>query len=136
VKARSLSFVRSASLTAFAATLALGLGACERAPATEEGHRQAEVGDSAGANEKARKVVVAGARKPVDDKALALNVKAALMASAALNATTIEVNVKDGVVTLSGTTNTPMRRDLATYIALRVDGVTRVRNRIAIITSS
>lgn len=58
------------------------------------------------------------------------------MASAALNATTIEVGAKNGVVTLSGTTNTATRRDLAGYIALRVAGVIRVRNRIAVISSS
>ena len=58
------------------------------------------------------------------------------MASAALSATTIEVSARDGVVTLSGTTDTATRRDLAGYLALRVDGVAGVRNRIAVVSGS
>jgi len=58
------------------------------------------------------------------------------MASAALNATTIEVSARDGVVTLSGTTNTSTRRDLAGYLALKVDGVVRIQNRIVVVSST
>jgi len=58
------------------------------------------------------------------------------MASPALNAVTIDVAASHGAVTLFGTTNTPTKRDLAGYIALKVEGVNSVRNRIVVISSS
>lgn len=124
-----------AILPAAAGVLAFGLTACERGPAADR------AGDDSGGVEVIRAAADAGESgtalsPPVDDKTLAVKVRAALMASPALNATTIEVAASRGVVTLFGTTNTAMRRDLAAYIALRVEGVNSVRNRIVVIRSS
>jgi osmotically-inducible protein OsmY len=130
------SWLRRTLPVALAGALALGLAACGRGPATEETGQAPDAVEGVEATGKAAGENLAAARKPVDDKTLAVRVRAALMESPALNATTIEVAASRGVVTLFGTTNTSTRRDLAGYIALRVDGVTGVRNRIAIISSS
>jgi hypothetical protein len=128
--------MRNALRAALAGALALNIAACEQANTAEERAPRAGGADGAGPSAGTPGVLIAAARKPVDDKTLAVNVKAALTGSAALNAITIEVSVKDGVVTLSGTTNTSTRRDLAGYLALRVDGVAGVRNRIAVVSGS
>lgn len=124
------------SRSTLVAALVLGLSACDQAPTAEGLAQRTQGAESTAPNAQVFGVAPAAARAPVDDRMLAVNVKAALMASAALNATTIEVSAKEGVVTLSGTTNTSTRRDLAGYLALRVDGVTAVRNRIAVISNS
>lgn len=136
MRIRDNGFSCSTLVAALSGALVLGLSACDQAPTAEELAQRTHGRDSAGSNAQVFGVTPAAAEVPVDDKMLAVNVKAALMASAALNATTIEVSAKEGVVTLSGTTNTSTRRDLAGYLALRVDGVIAVRNRIAVIRSS
>ena len=132
----SAQLIRGALGTSLACAIGLGLAACERAPTAQELAARTGAEERVASNASAPGTTLAAARSPVDDKTLAVNVKAALMASAALNATTIEVSAQDGVVTLSGTTNTSTRRDLAGYLALRVDGVLSVRNRIAIVANS
>lgn len=128
-------FIRKVPRIALAGALALGLAACEQASGEKELAPRAGSPETTGSTASAPGTTLAAARSPVDDKSLAVNVKAALMASAALNATTIEVSARDGVVTLSGTTNTSTRRDLAGYLALKVDGVVRIQNRIAVVSS-
>lgn len=133
---RNGELIRSALCVALAGALALGLAACEQASGEKDLAPRAGSPETTGSSAGAPGTTVAAARSLADDKTLAVNVKAALMESAALNATTIEVSARDGVVTLSGTTNTSTRRDLAGYLALRVDGVVSVRNRITIVTNS
>lgn len=126
---RDSSFlVHGTRAIALATTLALGVSACDQPSTAKQGVAAAQGAEVFKA--------AAAARDPVSDTTLAVNVKAALMASAALNATTIEVSAREGIVTLSGTTNTHTRRDLAGYLALKVDGVVSVRNRITVISSS
>jgi osmotically-inducible protein OsmY len=129
-------FVRSALSTALAGALALGLAACDLASGEKELAPRSGSPETTGSTASAPGTTLAAARSPVDDKTLTVNVRAALMASAALNATTIEVSARDGVVTLSGTTNTSTRRDLAGYLALKVDGVVRIQNRIVVVSST
>lgn len=122
---------------AILAALVLGVSACDQPPADRLLAQGANGGNSGVAGTQAPAIASAAAGPHrVNDKTLAVNVKAALMASAALNATTIDVSAKEGIVTLSGTTNTNTRRDLAGYLALRVEGVISVRNRITVIKSS
>lgn len=128
--------VRRAILAALAGALALGLAACGRGPAADAGSPSSGRAQTLETTGKTGGGKFAAARQPADDKTLVVRVRAALMASPALNATTIEVAASRGVVTLFGTTNTVMRRDLAGYLALRVEGVNSVRNRIVVITSS
>ncbi len=127
---------RRTPLAALAGVLALGLSACERGPAANPGDGASGAVEMVEASRRTPGESRAGTALPVNDKTLAVRVRAALMASPALNATTIEVAASRGVVTLFGTTNTAMRRDLAGYIALRVEGVNSVRNRIVVIRSS
>lgn len=82
------------------------------------------------------------AQKPADDpladadRALADSVKNALLAEKALNAHGIDVVAKRGVVTLFGTTKTPVLRGVAEKIAARVNGVTLVDNKLAVVAGS
>lgn len=128
--------VRRVLLAALAGGLALGLGACERRSAGDGAGQTRALSDTIEPDGAAQGTARARTRQPVDDKALATRVRAALMASPALNAVTIDVAASHGTVTLFGTTNTPTRRDLAGYIALKVEGVNSVRNRIVVISSS
>lgn len=70
------------------------------------------------------------------DKELAGRVKAALVAERSINAHGIDVVAKDGAVTLYGTAETRMRRDMAEKVASRVDGVKSVDNKLAIVAGS
>ena len=123
-------------MAALAALLALGLAACERQSAGDGTGQPRAVSDPIDPAGNAAGTARAGTPNPVDDKTLATRVRAALMASPALNAVTIDVAASRGVVTLFGTTNTATRRDLAGYLALKVEGVSSVRNRIVVISSS
>ncbi|MDH3287314.1 MAG: BON domain-containing protein [Betaproteobacteria bacterium] len=126
--------IRRAFLTALACALALGLAACEPRPAAEKMGRPANTAEKVEPTGKVAVENLATVRPPVDDVTLAVNVKAALIAAPGLNAMTIDVNASAGAVTLLGTTNTSTRRDLAGYVALRVEGVNRMRNQIVIVT--
>jgi len=70
------------------------------------------------------------------DKALAARVKSALLAEKGVNAHTIDVGAKQGVVTLFGTAETRERRALAEKVAGRVSGVTRVDSKLVIVAGS
>lgn len=78
----------------------------------------------------------AAAARAAADKELAGRVKAALVAERGLNAHGIDVTAKDGAVTLYGTAETRLRRDMAETIAARVDGVKSVENKLAIVAGS
>ena len=136
MRVHGAQFIRGTLCAALACTLALGLAACERTSSSGELAPRASAAERIASSEGAPATTLAATHDPVNDRTLAVNVKAALMSSAALNATTIEVSAKDGIVTLSGTTNTSTRRDLAGYLALRVDGVAGVRNRITVVSGS
>lgn len=72
----------------------------------------------------------------VADKELAFRVKAALLAERNLNAHGIDIVAKNGVVTLYGTADTKMRRDVAGNVAATVAGVKSVENKIAVVAGS
>jgi len=75
---------------------------------------------------------LAPASGAVDDTVLAAKVKAALIGARSLDSSKIHIGATDGVVTLSGTTETAMKRDFAEQLALSVEGVAAVRNEITI----
>lgn len=127
--------VYSVSLTALAGALVLGLAACEPRPAADKAGHLANAAEGIEATGNADGKIPAAARQPVADATLAVDVKAALIAAPGINATTIDVDASGGVITLNGTVTTSTRRDLAGYVALRVDGVNSVRNRIIIVSS-
>jgi len=94
----------------------------------------APVNQDTGKAEAARQA--AAAARASADKELAGRVKSALVGERNLNAHGIDVTAKDGVVTLYGTAETRMRRDMAEKIAARVDGVKSVENKLAIVAGS
>ena len=70
------------------------------------------------------------------DKELAGKVKSALLAERGINAHSMDVVAKNGVVTLYGTTETPARRDTAGRVAGNVAGVKSVENKLAVVAGS
>ena len=77
----------------------------------------------------------AGAPRPVGDTELAARVKSAVLAEP-LTALLFNVNVSNGVVTLSGTADTAETRDKAARAASAVAGVRSVDNKIAVLGGS
>jgi hyperosmotically inducible protein len=71
----------------------------------------------------------------VGDAELAARVKSAVLAEP-LTALLFNVNVSNGVVTLSGTADTPETRDKAVRAASAVQGVRSVNNEIAVLSGS
>jgi osmotically-inducible protein OsmY len=77
------------------------------------------------------------AGRDVKNIALAARVKAALIGTRALDSSKIDVGATtDGVVTLTGNAEDATKRDLAERLTLSVEGVTAVRNDIAIARGS
>ena len=68
----------------------------------------------------------------VDDAAIVASVKAKLTADRLSNLVKIDVNSNDGVVTLSGTVDTPERRDRIVQIASWASGVKSVVNNLQV----
>lgn len=75
------------------------------------------------------------AGRPVSDADLAARVKSALLAQP-LSALLFNVNVSNGVVTLSGTADSAETRDKAARTAAAVQGVKSVNNRINVLSGS
>jgi hyperosmotically inducible protein len=73
--------------------------------------------------------VVAAAR---DDAAITAKVTQALKGDTSLKAMPISVDTKDGVVTLSGSVDTPQMRIQAHEIAATTAGVARVVDNLAV----
>jgi hyperosmotically inducible protein len=70
------------------------------------------------------------------DRALALKVKDALVREPLINGHGIDVVARDGVVTLFGTAETRMKRDVAGQVASTVAGVVSVENKLAVVAGS
>lgn len=102
------------------AALALLLAACGR-PGPEPGATTSRTTDT----------TVATAGK-VADPAITASVKSALAADTSLSALKIDVDTKDGVVTLKGPAPNEAARTRATEIATGAKGVSRVDNQLAV----
>lgn len=100
----------------FAAVLAGGLAA--PALAGEEG--------------KAREAANAVGEEAVDDATLVARIKSSLLRSPEVEGLDVNVDARDGVVTLSGTAATQTEKASAERIAKTSDGVKKVENRIVI----
>ena len=68
----------------------------------------------------------------VDDARIGAEVKAKITADSDLNPLNIDVDVEDGVVTLSGIVATSARRAKAEQLAKSVSGVVRVHNELKV----
>ena len=67
-----------------------------------------------------------------DDVAINIKVQDALKSDFTLKAQPIIVQTTEGVVTLSGSADTPAHRDQATQIAMGVAGVKSVQNKLTV----
>jgi hyperosmotically inducible protein len=122
-----------------ATLLALALSGCGKEPPPQPMVKAVPVpalpAEAPGAKAEAEKKAAQAARESAD-KALAGRVKSALVAERGLNAHGIDVVAKDGAVTLYGTAETRVRRELAEKVAGRVDGVRSVENKLAVVAGS
>ena len=130
---RNLACILPATLLAFA------LSGCGKEPPPKPVAKSVPV-PALSANDDSAKAEAAKnaaqAARDSADKELAGRVKSALVAERNLNAHGIDVVAKDGAVTLYGTAETRMRRELAENIAGRVEGVKSVENKLAVVAGS
>jgi hyperosmotically inducible protein len=68
----------------------------------------------------------------VDDTAITTKVKAAVMAEPGLKTLDINVDTKDGVVTLAGTVQSPELKQRAVTLAQQVEGVRSVSDQLVV----
>jgi osmotically-inducible protein OsmY len=77
-------------------------------------------------------VAVAGKQTPMTDDTITDQVRLKLTSDPDVKGGALQVDVKDGVVTLSGAVELPKQRDKAEKIAHKVKGVKSVVNRIEV----
>jgi len=138
MKLSAALIIRYALPVAAAAILALGLIACGEKPSS--GSTIDKLAQNAGrapatapdADERKS----GPAYQATGDAALATRVKAAIAAEPALRSLTVDVNAADGVITLFGTADTPANSHQAAMLALNVEGVRSVRNKMVIVSGS
>jgi hyperosmotically inducible protein len=120
--------------------LALSVGACQDKPP----EKTSGMADSARVASKPADAAVQkvapendiAKRAEAADTALAERVKTAIGADPALSALTVDVAASGNAVTLHGTADSNANRDRASLVALGVQGVNSVENRIVIVRGS
>jgi hyperosmotically inducible periplasmic protein len=114
---------------ALGATLVLGAGCSDRNSTNAAADRMNRDADKvAAATDRATtKAAIA-----VDDTAITTKVKAAVLAEPGLKTLQIDVDTKDGVVTMSGMVDNPALKERAMQIAQGVNGVRSVVDNLAI----
>ena len=132
---------RNPACTLTATLLAFVLSGCGQEPPPKPAVKVVPVPvavapvDQDAAKAEAEKMAAQAARAAAD-KELAGRVKAALGAERALNVHGIDVVASNGAVTLFGTAETRMKRDMAGKVAAAVEGVKSVENKLAIVAGS
>jgi len=129
---------RNSSCVMTAALLAFALSGCGQEPPPKPAVKVVPVPTPA-AQDAAKAEPAkpsAEAARAAADKELAGRVKAALGAERNLNAHGIDVVASNGAVTLFGTAETRMKRDIAGKVAAGVEGVRSVENKLAIVAGS
>ena len=112
-----------------AGTALMSAGCSDRHPGETAGQKLDRTADKvATATERATKETAV----VVDDAAITTKVKSAVFAEPGLKTLQINVETKDGVVTLSGTVDNPGLKERAMQIAQHVDGVRSVVDNLAI----
>ena len=76
----------------------------------------------------------AKAAAAIDDATITTKVKTAVLAETGLKTLQIDVDTKNGVVTLAGTVDTPALKDRAQQVAQSVNGVQSVNNNLTVKT--
>jgi len=145
------SFHQRSLMVASSLAMLLALGACDKLDnraagtgADSAGQKSSRVAkeESQDAAARARanaksagdstKAMGAAAVDKVDDAMITTKVKAGLAADKDLSAIKIEVDTKDGVVTLTGPAPSASAREHATELAKNVKGVTSVNNNLTV----
>jgi osmotically-inducible protein OsmY len=120
---------------------AIGLTACDKpGPAETAGKKIDQTAGEAGkkigeaANKAGEKLGEQGkiASAAIDDAEITTKVKAAIFAEPGLKTLQISVDTVRGVVTLSGSVDSPTSSDRAKALAGAVAGVKEVKNRLAL----
>ena len=114
----------------------LALGACDRFDNTAAGRKVDSAADKTAragrtAVDETKSMGAAGASK-VEDGVITTKVNAALVADKDLSAVKIDVDTKNGIVTLTGPAPTAAAKEHATEIAKGVKGVTSVNNQLTV----
>jgi len=76
----------------------------------------------------------AKAAAAIDDATITTKLKTAVLAEPGLKTLQIDVDTKNGVVTLAGTVDTPALKDRAQQVAQSVNGVQSVNNNLTVKT--
>jgi hypothetical protein len=126
---------------ATAGALALTLAACDSKLAADNSPKTSEsYVENAGRNPGPMTPATGtrGAASPSmgSDSALAAKVRTALSTDPDLRSITVNVDAANGVITLSGTADTPAKSHQAAMVALNVDGVRSVKNEIVVVKGS
>ena len=130
---------RNSSCVMTAALLAFALSGCGQEPPPKPAVKVVPLPTPPVAQDAAKAEPAkpsAEAARAAADKELAGRVKAALGAERNLNAHGIDVVASNGAVTLFGTAETRMKRDIAGKVAAGVEGVRSVENKLAIVAGS
>jgi len=132
-----MNTVHKSLLAVSSLAVVLALGACDRlnnaSTVGERADSAVNRTEQAARNtaDETRRMGAAGADK-VDDATITAKVNAALAADKDLSAVRIDVDTKNGVVTLTGPAPSPEASAQATKIAKNVKGVTSVENRLTV----
>ena len=118
------------------AVLALALAACGDEPPKPAPKPPAAPAPKAEAPAPAPITKAPEEPKPDPNKELAARVKRALEGEAKIQAAAIDVTAADGKVTLWGTAATASERDRAARVAAKIEGVSSVENKIAVVKGS
>ncbi len=121
---------RAALLAALVAAAALGVAGCDNPKSTDTVGQKMDRAADKMANATDRATTKAAAA--VDDTAITTKVKADIIAEPGLSALKIDVDTKDGVVTLTGTVDSAAMKDRAQQVAQGVSGVKSVVDNLVV----
>lgn len=125
--------VNKLSLAAMSVVLALGIAGCNKSPDTSSADNG---GNSLGAKSDESTDTTASATdnagQAMDDTGITTKVKTAILNDPELKVMQIHVKTNDGVVTLTGTVDTPANSDHAKNVASAVKGVKSVDNQLKV----
>jgi len=136
MKTSAALLIRFAPPLAAAAVLALGLFACGEKPSSDSLVDKLAQNAGRSSAPAPAPVVTNRSGSPAPDAVVEARVKAAIAADPALRSLTVDVNAADGVVTLYGTADTPANSHQAAMLAMNVEGVRSVRNKMVIVRGS
>lgn len=120
---------------------ALTLAACDSKPGADNPAKTFEslvenAGRNSGPMAPAAGTAATTSSSVGSDAALAARVKAALSTDPGLRSIKVAVNADNGVITLSGTADTPAKSNQAETVALQVEGVRSVKNEMVVVKGS